>query len=398
MPAAFPIALTGFTAFELATFESVFRLAAARREPAYCLADDLEAAALVIANADSDRAVAQVQQQGLLPRALMLGSTPRAGAGQQLPRPINPMLVLRALDTLVRQGVVPASLPAAAGHTAFDDTVPAALGPAQPQSQPQSQPQPQPQPAAHEAAMPAQSAGSVFTVSHSLAALAQTDDGEELPSAVTGVSGAVQRVLDDLMHVTTTLSAATDTRALAAAAAASAASAAVVATAGAPLAAASPPAPVALAAAPGRPGLDHILIVDSSDVALRFMSAQLQRFGFEVHLARSGAQALERVARRHFAFVFIDVTMHGIDGLHTCKLIKRQAAAGSLPGPAPTVVLMTTRSHVADRLRFARAGADTCLVKPLREAELLKIVGDREVTLHAYAETAGASSMLSTLI
>ncbi|MCY7315475.1 MAG: response regulator [Rubrivivax sp.] len=369
--------MTGFTRFEQVTFESVFRLAA-QRETAYCLVATLHAGALVIVNADSEVAVAEVQRHGLLARALMLGATPRAGAGQQLPRPINPMLVLRALDTLVRQGLL--LPPTDSQARAFDDTVPAALGPARIDLAAQAAPS---------RALPA---GSVFTLSHSLGTSAPhttSHAADAKPIADSGVSTAVQRVLDDLMHITATLSAATDARALAAAAAAAAAS---------DMNAAVPtPAVPAVAETPARSALDHILIVDGSDVALRFMSEQLQRFGFEVHLARSGTQALEHVAKRHFAFVFIDVTMHGIDGLHTCKAIKHQAAAGGLHSPAPTVVLMTTRSRVADRLRFKRAGADACLVKPLREAELLKIVGDREVALNAYAETAAASSTLNTL-
>lgn len=138
------------------------------------------------------------------------------------------------------------------------------------------------------------------------------------------------------------------------------------------------------------PPLDHILVVDDSEVALRFMAVHLQRFGFQIHLARSGAEALERLAQRQFEFVFLDVLMEGLDGFQTCKAIKR--AHYPEGQRAPTVVMLTCLASPADRLRGTMAGADAYLTKPLRELELLKVVGEREITRHAYAVTAASST------
>ena len=138
------------------------------------------------------------------------------------------------------------------------------------------------------------------------------------------------------------------------------------------------------------PKLDHILVVDHSDEALRFMTVQLQRFGFQIHLAQSGKEALARIAERHFEFVFLDAAVAGADGFQLCKSIKR---ADYAPGiKPPMVVILSSRGTAVDRLRGAMAGADACLSKPLRELELLKLVGEREVTRHAFAETAVAES------
>ncbi|MBL8344714.1 MAG: response regulator [Rubrivivax sp.] len=137
--------------------------------------------------------------------------------------------------------------------------------------------------------------------------------------------------------------------------------------------------------------MEHILVVDDSEIALRFMATHLQRFGFQIHLAKSGEEALRRVAERRFAFVFLDVRMEGLDGFQTCKAIKR---ADYPPGlAAPTVVMLTCLAGPADKLRATMAGADAYLTKPLREVELLKVVGEREIALHAYAETAASSTM-----
>jgi CheY-like chemotaxis protein len=137
--------------------------------------------------------------------------------------------------------------------------------------------------------------------------------------------------------------------------------------------------------------LDHILVVDDSEVALRFMATHLQRFGFQIHLAHSGEEALERIAERRFEFVFLDVLMDGLDGFQTCKAIKRAPCTDGRP--PPTVVMLTCLAGPADRLRGTMAGADAYLTKPLRERELLKLVGEREVSRHAYAVTAAASTL-----
>jgi two-component system, cell cycle response regulator len=165
----------------------------------------------------------------------------------------------------------------------------------------------------------------------------------------------------------------------------------------APPAVAAPPAPrvVELTATrtpapkpqstPPATALDNILVVDDSDVALRFMANCLGRFGFEVHLARSGEEALNRVADKPFEFVFMDVTMEGIDGYQTCKLIKKRPyPAGRRP---PSVIMLTSRGGLVDKMRGTLAGCDAYLTKPLQQDELMKVIGDRIVSDVREADT-----------
>ncbi len=139
-----------------------------------------------------------------------------------------------------------------------------------------------------------------------------------------------------------------------------------------------------------RPRLDHILVVDDSDTVLRFMAEQLARFGFQAHLAHGGVEALERVARRHFEFVFLATGMDGLDGFHTCRLIKRNPYPH--PRKPPTVVLMLSDDAPVLRLRAEQADADSWLIKPLHAEPLLRVVGEREVRLQAEAQTTRAAT------
>jgi CheY-like chemotaxis protein len=272
------VALIGFTAFERATFETFFRLAS-RRTPAYSYSETLEDCELVIA--DSDRESVMVKLAGFerLDKVLLIGSFRRNGA-LQLPRPMNLMAVLRALDRLAEP--VPDTFVVADGR---------------------------PGPSASAPPIP--------------------DHAEAITEAGVLVS--------------------------------------------------EPPPEMEPSA------MDHILVVDDSDVALRFMTKRLNRFGYEIHLARSGEEALRRMDGQQFEFVFLDVMMDGMDGYQTCKLIKKRSYP--LGRPPPTVVMVTSLNGAMDKMRGTLAGCDAYLTKPLVDNDLLKIIGDREVVKHQFADT-----------
>jgi len=270
------VALLGFTAFERATFETFFRLAS-RRTPAYSYSETLEDCELVIA--DSDRESVMVQLAGFerLDKVLLIGAFRRSGA-LQLPRPMNLMAVLRALDRL------------------------------------------------------ADPAPDIFVVS------------DPRPTAAAAAPEAhAQAITEPGVLVSE------------------------------PQGALEPSS------------MDHILVVDDSDVALRFMTKRLNRFGYEIHLARSGEEALRRMDGQQFEFVFLDVMMEGMDGYQTCKLIKKRNYPQGRP--PPTVVMVTSLNGAMDKMRGTLAGCDAYLTKPLVDNDLLKIIGDREVVKHQFADT-----------
>jgi two-component system cell cycle response regulator len=272
------VALLGFTAFERATFETFFRLAS-RRTPAYSYSETLEDCELVIA--DSDRESVMVQLAGFerLDKVLLVGSFRRSGA-LQLPRPMNLMAVLRALDRLAEPA------PDLFVATEARPGIPAAAPP-----RPSS------------------------------------------PDALTEAGVLISEPQPELEPSS----------------------------------------------------MDHILVVDDSDVALRFMTKRLNRFGYEIHLARSGEEALRRMDGQQFEFVFLDVMMDGMDGYQTCKLIKKRSYP--LGRPPPTVVMVTSLNGAMDKMRGTLAGCDAYLTKPLVDNDLLKIIGDREVVKHQFADT-----------
>ena len=116
---------------------------------------------------------------------------------------------------------------------------------------------------------------------------------------------------------------------------------------------------------------DDILVVDDNDIALKFMQNRLARYGFRTELAKSGEEALVRIATGSYKFVFLEVAMGTLDGYQICRAIKQQKNTSAKP---PVVVMLTNRGGSADKIRGGLAGCDAYLTKPLNETELLKVL------------------------
>ncbi len=114
-----------------------------------------------------------------------------------------------------------------------------------------------------------------------------------------------------------------------------------------------------------------ILVVDDSEAVRRLMEVNLAPCAFTVDFAASGEEALERIAQRHYALIFLDVVLPGIQGLELCRKLKKELHITT------PIVLLTGRTSRLDRLRGTLASADHYLTKPLSHQDLL-------ACLHAY--------------
>ncbi|MBL8326031.1 MAG: response regulator [Rubrivivax sp.] len=342
------LALLGFNAFERRSFAAFFALGR-EHGPGYELTGDLLNADCAVADADDPQAMALLVDAGLLPRSVLLGQAVHHGAALQLPRPINLLLVMRALDTVV--GARPRTTARLA--TAVDEA------PAQPPASAAASPRP-PAPA-----LPRPTP----------APLARPSRGED----------QVQRVLDELAFRTATLPAHIDARAMAAEAACAARR--------------------GTSAALERPDIDrrhsrttrlpmeHILVVDNDAATLRMVATQLQRFGFQIHLAGQADDAMRLLTTRFHDYVFVDPALPGLDALLVCRLAK-QVPSPAADRPATTVVLLADPNALAALLERALPAADACLRKPLEQTALLRLMGEREVARVAYADTARSSTLI----
>ncbi|MBI1776728.1 MAG: response regulator [Proteobacteria bacterium] len=113
-----------------------------------------------------------------------------------------------------------------------------------------------------------------------------------------------------------------------------------------------PPAPPAEAARP------PILVVDDSLTTRMLEQSILESAGYEVDLATSGEEAMDKAGRRRYALFLVDIEMPGMDGF---TFVERTRGDPHLRGvPA---LLVTSRSSAEDRRRGKEVGAHAFIVK-----------------------------------
>ena len=126
---------------------------------------------------------------------------------------------------------------------------------------------------------------------------------------------------------------------------------------------------VATTAAKGSVAADWVLVCDDSSTVRESMRQRLKPFGLNVDYAESGEQAIGLTGTKHYACVFLDVMMPGIDGYQVCKLIKSIKRANHT-----AVIMLTGKSSPFDRIRGTMAGCDAYLTKPVNEDKLLEVI------------------------
>jgi DNA-binding NtrC family response regulator len=109
-----------------------------------------------------------------------------------------------------------------------------------------------------------------------------------------------------------------------------------------------------------------ILVVDDIPTNIQLLSTMLERSGYTIAAATSGAIALE-VARTHPPdLILLDVMMPGVDGLELCRQLKSMEAIREVP-----VIFVTGKGNTVDILAGFEAGAVDYVVKPFQQEEVL---------------------------
>ncbi|MDH4235208.1 MAG: response regulator [Gallionella sp.] len=128
-------------------------------------------------------------------------------------------------------------------------------------------------------------------------------------------------------------------------------------------------APVPDVGAPEKLAADWVLVVDDNLTVREFMKSKLAAFNFNVDYAESGEQAIGFTGQKHYACIFLDVVMPGIDGYQVCKLIKSNRTTKKT-----AVVMLTSKDSPFDKIRGSMSGCDAYLTKPVDEEKLLETI------------------------
>lgn len=115
----------------------------------------------------------------------------------------------------------------------------------------------------------------------------------------------------------------------------------------------------------------RVLIVDDTRTTQYLHRALLEAEGYDVDLASSGREALDRIPEYRPDLVLMDVMMPGIDGIECCRRIRRD---GHLE---ETKIMMVTSATEYSRISEAfAAGCDDYITKPVDRDELVQKARD----------------------
>lgn len=107
-----------------------------------------------------------------------------------------------------------------------------------------------------------------------------------------------------------------------------------------------------------------ILVVEDEARIRDFLSRGLVSTGYEVDIAEDVASAQERIQAREYDLAVLDLGLPDGDGIEVLQAIRRRSASTS-------VLVLSARDGVDDRVKGLENGADDYMVKPFAFVELL---------------------------
>ena len=110
---------------------------------------------------------------------------------------------------------------------------------------------------------------------------------------------------------------------------------------------------------------EKILIVDDYDINVKILQ-ELLVGQYELAVANSGEQCLEKIHQFEPDVILLDIMMPGIDGYETCRRIKADPRS-----ELTQVILVSARSSIESRLKGYEVGADDYVAKPFDNDEFL---------------------------
>jgi two-component system response regulator RegX3 len=106
-----------------------------------------------------------------------------------------------------------------------------------------------------------------------------------------------------------------------------------------------------------------VLLVEDEDSFVEALQVGLAKEGFEVVVARDGAEALDAFADAEPDLILLDMMLPKMSGLDVCRTIRTQS---DVP-----IIIVTAKSEEIDTVVALEVGADDYVTKPYRMRELV---------------------------
>ena len=117
-------------------------------------------------------------------------------------------------------------------------------------------------------------------------------------------------------------------------------------------------------------GSPPILVIEDEPSVIAFLRAALERKGYAVVNAASGAEGLERLSKGRFAGVISDIRMPGaVNGAEVHAWIQKNR-----PELKTRIILISGDTANSDTQEFLAKSGTPCIEKPFRVQELISVV------------------------
>jgi DNA-binding response OmpR family regulator len=113
-----------------------------------------------------------------------------------------------------------------------------------------------------------------------------------------------------------------------------------------------------------------ILVVDDDKSILRTFTRILQKSGYEIDVAETGREAMDKAENQHYDLALVDIRLPDMDGTDLLAKLKKQLQN--------TVKIMITGfPSLETGVKALDEGADAYLVKPVKPQELLLLLEEK---------------------
>lgn len=115
----------------------------------------------------------------------------------------------------------------------------------------------------------------------------------------------------------------------------------------------------------------HILIIDDEENLRHMLTAMLRKQGFNIDVAASGREALQRLAAQVYDFILCDIRMPEMDG----HAFLQQALERGVTAP---IIMMTAYGSVDTAVACMQQGAYDFISKPFKQDEIIIVLKKAE--------------------
>jgi two-component system alkaline phosphatase synthesis response regulator PhoP len=112
--------------------------------------------------------------------------------------------------------------------------------------------------------------------------------------------------------------------------------------------------------------VSRILVAEDEQDVAELIRYHLTREGYDVVLATTGAQALERARDEKPDLILLDIMIPEMNGWEVCRCLKREPQTADTP-----VIMVSGRAEEGDKVLGFELGADDYVTKPFSPRELL---------------------------